>query len=124
MEYGSRNVLADPEIREGVKQFSAWPTIPQVQHLSYLDDSSWHVSVQAQHPKPVRGIMDASLNWRALVYEHCRAALALPLANGILGAVQVYVDGEFIGGSDILMKLHQDGDLESMLRGGAKTESA
>lgn len=29
-KYGSRNVLADPEIREGVKKFSEWPTIPQV----------------------------------------------------------------------------------------------
>ncbi len=37
---------------------------------------------------------------------------------------QVYVDGEFIGGSDILMGLHQSGELESMLRGSAKTESA
>ena len=24
------NVLADPEIREGIKEFSQWPTIPQV----------------------------------------------------------------------------------------------
>ena len=24
------NVLADPEIREGIKEFSAWPTIPQL----------------------------------------------------------------------------------------------
>lgn len=24
------NVLADPEIREGIKQFSDWPTIPQL----------------------------------------------------------------------------------------------
>ena len=30
MEYGSRNVLADPEVRDGVKRFTAWPTIPQV----------------------------------------------------------------------------------------------
>jgi hypothetical protein len=33
VEYGSRNVLADPEIRDGVKAFTAWPTIPQVRHL-------------------------------------------------------------------------------------------
>ncbi len=26
----SRNVLEDPELREGVKRFSNWPTIPQV----------------------------------------------------------------------------------------------
>lgn len=30
VEYGARNVLADPEIREGIKQFTHWPTIPQV----------------------------------------------------------------------------------------------
>lgn len=29
VEYGSRNVLADPEVREGIKRFTAWPTIPQ-----------------------------------------------------------------------------------------------
>ena len=30
VDYGSRNVLADPAIREGVKAFTGWPTIPQV----------------------------------------------------------------------------------------------
>lgn len=30
VKYGSRNVLADDAIREGVKQFTSWPTIPQV----------------------------------------------------------------------------------------------
>lgn len=28
--YGSVNVLADPYIREGIKAFSNWPTIPQL----------------------------------------------------------------------------------------------
>lgn len=28
--YESRDVLSDPELREGIKQFSNWPTIPQV----------------------------------------------------------------------------------------------
>lgn len=28
--YGSRNVLEDAELRQGVKEFSNWPTIPQV----------------------------------------------------------------------------------------------
>ena len=30
VDYETRNVLADPEIREGIKQFTQWPTIPQV----------------------------------------------------------------------------------------------
>lgn len=29
-EYETVDVLADPEIREGVKEFSSWPTIPQL----------------------------------------------------------------------------------------------
>ncbi len=30
VEFASRDVLQDPELREGVKKFSNWPTIPQV----------------------------------------------------------------------------------------------
>ena len=55
VEYSSRNVLTDPDLREGVKKFSEWPTIPQV-----------------------------------------------------------YIDGEFVGGSDILMGMHESGELRKM----------
>jgi monothiol glutaredoxin len=30
VKYGAVNVLEDAEIREGVKAFSSWPTIPQL----------------------------------------------------------------------------------------------
>jgi monothiol glutaredoxin len=30
VKIASRDVLADPELREGIKRFSNWPTIPQV----------------------------------------------------------------------------------------------
>ena len=50
------NVLADEEVRDGVKQFSNWPTIPQV-----------------------------------------------------------YIRGEFIGGSDILAQMHESGELREAL---------
>ncbi|KAG8945632.1 monothiol glutaredoxin grx5 [Tulasnella sp. 424] len=49
------NVLADPELRSGIKEYSNWPTIPQL-----------------------------------------------------------YVKGEFIGGCDIIMSMHQNGELESL----------
>ena len=29
-KYEVRNVLADPAIRDGIKQFTNWPTIPQI----------------------------------------------------------------------------------------------
>ena len=50
------NVIADPAIRQGIKEFSNWPTIPQI-----------------------------------------------------------YVDGEFLGGSDILMQMHQAGELKDLI---------
>ena len=28
--YETVNVLADPEVRDGIKEFSSWPTIPQL----------------------------------------------------------------------------------------------
>ena len=31
---------------------------------------------------------------------------------------QVYVGGEFLGGSDILMQMHESGELEAVLQGG------
>jgi monothiol glutaredoxin len=50
------DVLADPEIRQGIKDYSNWPTIPQV-----------------------------------------------------------YVKGEFLGGSDILIELYQNGQLQEIV---------
>ena len=54
--FESRNVLEDMAIREGIKEYSNWPTIPQL-----------------------------------------------------------YVEGEFIGGCDILMELHSRGELGAVL---------
>ena len=56
--FGHVDVLADPEIREGIKVFGQWPTIPQL-----------------------------------------------------------YVDGEFLGGSDIMTEMYQSGELQQVLGG-------
>ncbi|TSE34825.1 Grx4 family monothiol glutaredoxin [Tepidimonas charontis] len=50
------NVLDDPEIRQGIKEYSNWPTIPQL-----------------------------------------------------------YIRGEFIGGSDIMMEMYESGELQQRL---------
>jgi len=54
--YFSVNVLADPAIREGIKQYANWPTIPQL-----------------------------------------------------------YVNGEFIGGCDIVREMYASGELQKVL---------
>lgn len=51
------NVLEDPEVRQGIKDYSNWPTIPQL-----------------------------------------------------------YVKGEFIGGSDIMNEMFESGELQSLLK--------
>ena len=50
------NVLEDNEIRQGIKDYANWPTIPQL-----------------------------------------------------------YVDGEFVGGSDIMMEMYQSGELQQLI---------
>jgi monothiol glutaredoxin len=54
--YETVDVLSDPEIRQGIKEYSNWPTIPQI-----------------------------------------------------------YVNGEFLGGSDILIDLYQKGELQEKI---------
>ncbi len=54
--YGSVDVLQDAEVRQGIKSFSDWPTIPQL-----------------------------------------------------------YVKGEFVGGSDIMMEMFEAGELQQLL---------
>jgi len=53
------NVLEDEEVRQGIKDYAQWPTIPQL-----------------------------------------------------------YVDGEFVGGSDIMMEMYQSGELQQLLNKG------
>lgn len=58
VSYESVDVLQDMEIRQGIKEFSDWPTIPQL-----------------------------------------------------------YVNGEFVGGSDIMMEMFEAGELQDLLAG-------
>ena len=55
-EYASFNVLEDPDLRQSIKEYSSWPTIPQL-----------------------------------------------------------YVDGEFVGGCDIMREMYQSGELQQLL---------
>ena len=60
-EFHSVDVLADAEIRQGIKEYSNWPTVPQL-----------------------------------------------------------YVNGEFVGGSDIMREMYQSGEMQKLLQGVAQ----
>jgi monothiol glutaredoxin len=57
-EFHTVNVLADAEVRQGIKEYANWPTVPQL-----------------------------------------------------------YVNGEFVGGSDIMREMYQSGELQKLLVG-------
>ena len=57
VDYKDVNVLDDMSVRDGIKQFSNWPTIPQL-----------------------------------------------------------YIKGEFVGGSDIMMEMYQNGELQEKIQ--------
>lgn len=65
VQYDSHDILLDEELRQGIKDFSSWPTIPQV-----------------------------------------------------------FIAGEFVGGCDILLQMHQNGDLIDVLHKNAGIKSA
>lgn len=65
VEYDAHDILLDEELRQGIKDFSSWPTIPQV-----------------------------------------------------------FIAGEFVGGCDILLQMHQNGDLIDVLHKQAGIKSA
>ena len=56
VDYQTVDVLQDPEVRQGIKEYSDWPTIPQL-----------------------------------------------------------YVKGEFVGGSDIMMEMFENGELKQLV---------
>ena len=55
-QFSTFDVLSDPAVRDGVKTFSSWPTIPQL-----------------------------------------------------------YIDGQFVGGSDIMMEMYESGELQELI---------
>lgn len=57
VDFETRDVLQNDELRQGIKEFSNWPTLPQL-----------------------------------------------------------YIEGKFIGGCDIVLQLHEEGKLESLIR--------
>lgn len=65
VNYDAHDILLDEELRQGIKDFSNWPTIPQI-----------------------------------------------------------FISGEFVGGCDILLQMHQNGELIDVLQKSAGIKSA
>ena len=71
------NVLADPDLREGIKSYSNWPTIPQV----YIDGEfigGCDTTMEMCAPAKFRRNSERRRNFCARAWAHRRIRLAHP----------------------------------------------
>lgn len=117
-------MLADPELREAIKKFSNWPTIPQVPPAEAhpLCKLLPHMSCG------MKAVLTAHFPWRPeQLHVKCGRSWCVPSELRMIvcfSDVQLYIKGEFVGGSDILMGLHRSGDLRTLLSDGPKEHSS
>ena len=90
-------MLADQDVREGIKKFSAWPTIPQC----YIGGE-------------VRGSA-------ASLFPLCMPPLSPSLSPLALTHAWTHGSGclQFIGGCDLLIEMYQSGELQEMIEKAA-----
>jgi Grx4 family monothiol glutaredoxin len=113
VEFASVNVLEDPEVREGIKKYSEWPTIPQARRCGL-----------PTHPPPALPLIASDCDipmypcplpcvWRCShpVRDHPNCHPKLPSGLHVwfdpsssvrLLTLQLYIKGEFVGGCDIV----------------------
>lgn len=108
-------MLSDPNLREGIKKFSNWPTIPQVRScISYLPQLRMCLCWQ-QQPRPVPSNGSSAHGAHACMIRHDEARCTRHSTAHMHTGAQVFVKSEFVGGADILMNMHNNGELEQLL---------
>ena len=68
VEFRDVNVLADPEVRQGIKDFSDWPTIPQLYVRGEFVGGCDIVTEMA-----LSGELDALLDAKGIAFDKARA---------------------------------------------------
>ena len=68
VEFTDVNVLADPEIRQGIKDFSDWPTIPQLYVKGEFVGGCDIVTEMT-----LSGELDALLDQKGITYDKAKA---------------------------------------------------
>ncbi len=76
VEFTDVNVLADPEIRQGIKDFSDWPTIPQLYVKGEFVGGCDIITEMT-----LSGELDALFDQKGVIYDKARAE-EIRAANG------------------------------------------
>jgi monothiol glutaredoxin len=118
-EYQTVNVLKDPDIREGIKQFSNWPTIPQLyvggKFVGGCDIvREMYVAGELQS---LLGVQDTAVAPRVTLTEAARRAVAeAGSAEG--GMLRLAVSSRFE--YELALDERRNGDYEVDVGGGVK----
>jgi glutaredoxin-related protein len=108
------NVLDEvhnPGLRETIKTFSQWPTIPQV-------GINATVCPCAPRPDPLPVHMQLRSARQGSHGLHADAQhLTARSLTVLCCCLQLYVDGELVGGADIVTEMAEKGELQPLLRG-------
>ncbi|MCA9603633.1 MAG: monothiol glutaredoxin, Grx4 family [Myxococcales bacterium] len=110
-EYATVNVLRDPEVREGIKAFSDWPTIPQLYvRGSFVGGAD--IIKELQRNGELAGVLGAETRAvtspELLVTEEAIAALERFAEGGEKPCVRLSVDRSFH--NDLSFDVPSDGD--------------
>ena len=108
------NVLEDEEIRQGIKSYSDWPTIPQLYvNGEFVGGSDIMTEMyQAGELQQTLGVADLKT---VNVLEDEEIRQGIKAYSDWPTIPQLYVNGEFVGGSDILTEMYQAGELQQTL---------
>ena len=113
VNYKGINVLETQSLREGIKEFSDWPTIPQVYIKSEFIGGCDIVKEMYENGE-LKKILEVK-------YIGVNVLESQSLREGIKEfsdwptIPQVYIKGEFVGGCDIVKEMYENGELKKVL---------
>lgn len=116
--YQTFDVLSSPEIREGIKEFSKWPTIPQLYIDGQLIGGS-DIVTELNASGELRGLLSESVSEPALptlrVSEKAAKALASFLMDAAGDSLHLKIDAQFQ--NDLFLGPREPGDIEILVGG-------
>ncbi|THG14089.1 hypothetical protein TEA_009347 [Camellia sinensis var. sinensis] len=108
----ARNILENPELKNAVKSFRT-----ELVHRLHLFNCPLAIKVADWSVLDCyRGELEGEIGWRGLCFnkrlgvEECGGGSNWPTFP------QIFIKGEFVGGSDIILNMHQTGELKEMLK--------
>ena len=118
------NVLENQNLREGIKVFSDWPTIPQLYVKNEIENNEVCLFMKGTPDAPQCGFSMAVSNILKILEVNFKGVNVLENQNLREGIKiysdwptipQLYIKKEFVGGCDIIKEMYENGELKKLL---------